>query len=235
MLTDGALIASGSPMTADAILGSFDFYRLAAPESRAQMAAATRVVSLREGATFYREGDVCQHFGLVGHGDIRVFKGAAAGREITLYHVRDGEPCLLNMLSVFLDRAAAATAVVEAETEAIVVPANVIRKWLTIHESVRTFVFEAMSARLTDVMTLAVEISIHRMDARLASLLLKLADVHRAVHLTHDELATELGTAREVVSRLLKEFERSGALHLGRGHVTIVDSSILASLTASAP
>jgi CRP/FNR family transcriptional regulator, anaerobic regulatory protein len=222
-------------VTTDAILGLFDFYRLAAPESRAQLAAATTAVSLRKGAAFYREGDVCQHFGLVGRGDIRVFKGAATGREITLYHVRDGEPCLLNMLSVFLNRPAAASAVVEAETEAIVVPANVIRTWLSIHETVRTFVFEAMSVRLTDVMTLAVEVSIRRMDVRLASLLLRQADVNGAIHLTHDELATELGTAREVVSRLLKELERSGALHLGRGHVAIVDPSMLASMTASGP
>lgn len=222
-------------MTTDAILGSFDFYRQAAPASRAQLAAAATMVSLRKGATFYREGDVCRRFGLVGRGDIRVFKGAAAGREITLYHVRDGEPCLLNMLSVFLNRPAAATAVVEAETEAVVVPAHVIRSWLSIHESVRTFVFEAMSVRLTDVMTLAVEVSIRRMDVRLASTLLKLADVNRTIHLTHDELATELGTAREVVSRLLKELERSGALHLGRGHVTIVDPSMLAGVTASGP
>ena len=222
-------------MTADAILKSFDFYHQVAPESRAQLAAATTIVSLRKGATFYREGDVCQHFGLVGRGDIRVFKGAPTGREITLYHVRDGEPCLLNMLSVFLGRPAAATAVVESETEAIVVPANVIRKWLSIHESIRTFVFEAMSVRLTDVMTLTVEVSIRRMDVRLASLLLGLADVNRTVHLTHDELATELGTAREVVSRLLKEFERSGALQLGRGHVAIVDPSMLARVIASGP
>lgn len=222
-------------MTADAVLGAFDFYRQAAPESRAQLAAAATVASLRKGTTFYREGDVCQHVGLVGRGDIRVFKGAPAGREITLYHVRDGEPCLLNMLSVFLDRPAAATAVVESETEAIVVAANVIRSWLSIHESVRTFVFEAMSVRLTDVMTLAVEVSIRRMDVRLASLLSKLADVNRTIHLTHDELATELGTAREVVSRLLKELERTGALQLGRGHVTIVDPSVLASVIASGP
>ena len=220
-------------MTAGAILECFDFYRRAAPEARGQLTAATTRVSLRKGTTFYREGDMCPHFGLVGRGDIRVFKGAAAGREITLYHVRDGEPCLLNMLSVFLERPAAATAVAEAETDAIVVPAASMRKWLSIHESVRTFVFEAMSVRLTDVMTLAVEVSIHRMDVRLASLLLKLADVTHAIHLTHDELATELGTAREVVSRLLKEFERAGALHLGRGFVQILDASMLANVTAS--
>jgi CRP/FNR family transcriptional regulator len=223
-----------STVIAQAILASFAFYRSAAPEARAQLDAATTVVSLPKGATFYREGDVCPHFGLVGRGGIRVFKDTAAGREITLYHVRDGEPCLLNMLSVFLDRPAAATAVTEAATEAVLVPSNVIRKWLTVNESVRTFIFEAMSARLADVMTLAVEVSIRRMDVRLASLLLKRADLEQTIHLTHDELAAELGTVREVVSRLLKEFERGGAVQLGRGHVTIVDPSKLASEAASA-
>lgn len=223
-------------MTVDSMLLSFPFYRMASRDQRADLVAATSVVSLPEGATFYLEGDVCPHFGLVGHGDIRVFKGLPGGREITLYHVRDGEPCLLNMLSVFLGRPAAATAVVEAPTEAIVVPANVVRKWLSINENVRDFVFETMSARLTDVMTLVVEVAISRMDVRLASLLLKLASCHpddRTIHLTHDELAAELGTAREVVSRLLKEFERSGALRLARGHVTVVDPPALAALAAS--
>ena len=226
---------AADPVTADAILELFDFYRRAAPASRAKLAAATKAVSLRKGATFYREGDVCRHVGLVGHGDIRVFKGAAAGREITLYHVRDGEPCLFNMLSVFLGHPASAAAVVDADTEAILVPADVFRMWLSIHESVRTFVFEAMSVRLSDVMTLLVEVSIRRMDARLASLLLKLADASQTIHLTHDELAAELGTAREVVSRVLKEFERSGALQLGRGHVRIVNPVMLASVAAAAP
>jgi CRP/FNR family transcriptional regulator len=220
-------------MASDALLLSFDFYRLAPPQLRAELASTTTAVSLSEGAIFYREGDVCPHFGLVGRGDIRVFKGAAGGREITLYHVRDGEPCLLNMLSVFLDRPAAATAVVETATEAVIVPADVVRKWVTMHESICMFVFEAMSSRLTDVMTLALEVSVRRVDARLASLLLKLADAHRTIHLTHDELAAELGTAREVVSRLLKEFERSGALRLARGLVTIVDPPALASFAAS--
>jgi CRP/FNR family transcriptional regulator, anaerobic regulatory protein len=220
-------------MASDAVLLSFDFYRLAPPQLRAELASTTTAVSLSEGAIFYREGDLCPHFGLVGRGDIRVFKGAAEGREITLYHVRDGEPCLLNMLSVFLQRPAAATAVVESATEAVIVPADAVRKWLTISESVRSFVFEAMSTRVTEVMTLAIEVSVRRMDVRLASLLLKLADGDRAIHLTHDQLAAELGTVREVVSRLLKEFERSRTVRLARGLVTIVDPSALAELVPS--
>jgi CRP/FNR family transcriptional regulator len=223
-------------MTADEILRSFDFYRLATPERRAEYAAAATTASLPEGATFYREGDMCPSIALVGRGDIRVFREAPGGREITLYHVRGGEPCLINLLSVFLGRPAAASSVVEAATDAAIVPATAVRHWLAADEPVRAYLFETMAARLTEVMMLTVEISVSRMDARLASLLLRFAALHsnRTIRLTHDELAAELGTAREVVSRLLKEFERAGALRLARGQVTVVDRSALANVAASA-
>jgi CRP/FNR family transcriptional regulator len=223
-------------MTADEILRSFDVYRLATPERRAEYAAAVSTVSLPEGATFYREGDMCPHIALVGRGDIRVFREAPGGREITLYHVREGEPCLINMLSVFLGRPATASSVVEAATAAAIVPAAAVRQWMATDERVRAYLFETMAARLTEVMLLTVEISVSRMDARLASLLLRLVDLHRTrtIRLTHDELAAELGTAREVVSRLLKEFERAGALRLARGQVTVVEPSRLADVAASA-
>jgi len=165
---------------------------------------------------------------------VRVFKEAPGGREITLYHVRDGEPCLINMLCVFLGCPATASSVAEAPTHAVVVPAAAVRKWITTDELIRSYVFETMAARLTEVMTLAVEISVSRMDVRLAGLLLRLVSVHadETVSLTHDELAAELGTAREIVSRLLKEFERAGALRLARGHVTVVDQSRLIGLAS---
>ena len=223
-------------MTVDEILRSFDFYQRAAPERRVEYAAGATVASLPDGATFYREGDMCASIALVGRGDIRVFREASGGREITLYHVRGGEPCLINMLSVFLARPAAASAVVEAATDAVIVPAATVRHWLAADERIRAYIFETMAARLTDVMTLTVEISVSRMDARLASLLIRLADFQpdRTIRLTHDELAAELGTAREVVSRLLKEFERTGAVRLARGQVTVVDRSVLPHVAASA-
>lgn len=225
-------------MTADGILRKFDFYRRSSQARQQEIAAAATAVHLGERTPFYHEGDLCPHFGLVGRGDIRVFKAGPTGREITLYHVRDGEPCLVNMLCVVLARGAMASAVVDVPTDAVVVPSGTVRRWLATDDTFRSFVFETMASRLVDVMTLAAEISISRMDARLAGLLLRIADRPDgidAVESTHEELATELGTAREVVSRLLKEFERAGVLRLRRGHLTITDRAGLKEIVDSAP
>lgn len=165
---------------------------------------------------FYSEGDDTGNFGLVG-GDIRVFKTASNGRELTLYHVRDGQACLINLLCVVLKRGAMASAVTEEATDAALVPADVFRNLLTKSEALRRFVFETTASRVVDILALVEEITVRRMDARLASLLPRRAANHGpdgAVIATHDDLAAELGTAREVVSRVLKEMERRGAVRL---------------------
>ena len=194
-------------------------------------------MSLPAGVFFYREGDLCPSFALVGRGEIRVFKTSVTGREITLYHVQDGEPCLVNVLCVFLGRPAMASAIVEAPTDAVVVPAAVFREWVSAYDSVRRFVFETMAARVVDVMTLVEEVAFGKMDARLAQLLVRRFSMKglalRVLSTTHEELAAELGTAREVVSRLLKEFERLGAIGLARGRVDLRDGALLQRLAES--
>jgi CRP/FNR family transcriptional regulator len=221
-------------LTKDAILGLFGFYEAALESERREIGDAAVVVHLPEGTPFYREGDVTRDFGLVGRGDIRVFKTATNGRELTLYHVRDREPCLVNMLSVVLGRGAMASAVAEVPTDAVLVPAADMRRLLATSDTVRRFVFEAMSKRLVDVMQLVEEIVVQRMDARLASWLLRRFAARPAgdpLAATHDNLAAELGTAREVVSRVLKEFERKGAVRLSRGHIHLVDEHVLSRIS----
>jgi CRP/FNR family transcriptional regulator len=220
-------------MTKGLILQAFDFYLAASAEERHGLAEAANDAHLPEGALFYREGELCDYFALVGRGDLRVFRTGPDGREITLYHVRDRQPCLVNMLSVFLGRPAMASAIADAPTDAVVVPAPVFRHLIATSDVTRRFVFETMAARLVDVMTLVEEISVRRMDARLAALLLRtfaLRASDNVIASTHDELAAELGTVREVVSRVLKEFERTGAIRLGRSRITLVDQHVLPKL-----
>lgn len=201
---------------------------------QATIAAAASYASLPADAYFYREGDLCSHFAMVGAGSIWVLKATETGQEITLYHVQEGEPCLVNMLCVFLNRPAMATAVVEVPTEAVIVPEAVFRRWVELNEAVRNFVFETMASHVIDVMVLVEELAFRKMDNRLARLLLQRFMQRdrplRVISTTHEELAGELGTAREVVSRLLKEFERIGAVRIGRGRVELLDETILGRL-----
>jgi len=213
------------------ILERLSLYTDAPAQLQRQMSDATVCVSLAAGESFYHEGDVSGVFAVVGQGDIRVFKTSEGGREISLYHVQDGEPCLVNMLCVFLDRPAMASARIEAPTEAVVIPAPLFRAWVRSEDSVRNFVYAAMATRFVEVMTLVEEVAFHKMDVRLAELLLRRFSqggppFHAAVT-THEELAAELGTAREVVSRLLKDFERSGMVSVGRGRLDLVDETQL--------
>lgn len=213
------------------ILAQLAFYTDAPPGLQRSIAAAASHVSLGAGEVFYREGDVGEVFAVVGSGDIRVFKTSGTGREISLYHVQDGEPCLVNMLCVFLGRPAMASARAEAPTEAVVIPAPRFREWVRSDDSVRNFVFETIATRFVDVMTLVEEVAFRKMDVRLAELLLRRFS-HKGVPLgvaetTHEELAAELGTAREVVSRLLKEFERTGMVSVARGRLELRDGGQL--------
>jgi CRP/FNR family transcriptional regulator len=207
------------------VLDSFSLFRQATTEMRLAVERVGEPLILPPGAFLFRDGDRCEHFTLVGRGSVRVFKTGETGREITLYHVQAGESCLMNTLCVFLGTPARATALVEAPLEALAFPRPVFLEWLQTNDAVRSFIFETMARRLFDVMTLVEEIAFGKMDLRLAHLLCRRFANNglplRAISTTHEEIAGELGTAREVVSRLLKEFERLRLLETARGRILL--------------
>jgi len=130
-----------------------------------------------------------------------------------------------------------ASAIVEAPTDAVVVAATEFREWVSAYDSGRPFVFESLASRVVDVMTLVEDVAFRKVDARLAQLLVRRFSMKglalRVLSTTHEELAAELGTAREVVSRSLKEFERLGAIELARGRMDLRDRALLQRLAES--
>ncbi len=211
------------------VLTRIPFFAEAPAELRKSLADEASVVHLEAGEYFLREGDSCAHFAVIVSGKMRVFKLGESGHEITLYHVGPGEACPLNVSCILSDRPVPAMAQVEETVEAIVVPAQTFRRWIAEHEPIRKFVFQMFSTRLTEVMSLVEEVAFRRMDQRLAR---RVADLLEdgssgSVEITHAELAADLGTAREVVSRLLKELERLGAIRLSRGRILLRDAAIL--------
>lgn len=226
-------VASGRVSADDKreVLDQIPFFTYSPPELQRALVEAATVVRLEAGAYFLREGDSCAHFAIIVSGKLRVFKLAESGQEITLYHVGAGDICPLNVSCILSDRPVPAMARVEEDIEAIIVPAGTFRLWMAEHESLRTFVFQTFSSRLSEVMSLVEEVAFRRMDQRLArrleELILEESGTHGSVEVTHAEIAADLGTAREVVSRLLKEFERLGAISLSRGRIGCRDAAVL--------
>ncbi len=220
-------------------LAKTTFFTLATPELRREITESASLVHLEAGAYFLREGDSCAHFAVLVSGRMRVFKLGERGHEITLYHVGAGEACPLNVSCILSDRPVPAMARVEEDVEAIVIPAATFRSLMARHEGLRTFVFTTFATRLSEMMSLVEEVAFRRMDQRLARRLHDILVVsppeggkRPSVEITHAELASDLGTAREVVSRLLKELERLGAITLSRGRIGLKNGAVLREIAA---
>lgn len=216
------------------ILGQFGFYTASDAGLRDLIVQHARPVVLEQGSYFFRAGADCACIPLVSRGDVRVFLSGESSREITLYHVESGQTCLLTLNAALQNTPYAADAIVEAEVEALVIPVHTFRQWFNEYSTIRQFVLEIMSQRITELMTLVSEITFGRLDRRLADYLLRhftQADTDSQVlSITHEHIAAELGSVREVISRVLKEFERMGALSMQRGRIELQDPDILESL-----
>lgn len=188
-------------------------------------------VSLPAGVTVFHEGDVCQGYILILSGSVRVQKLSESGKEIVLYRVESGQSCVLTTACLLAHEAYQAEAITETAVEGVSIPLSVFQQALAISEF-REFVFAAYGERVASLVMLIDAIAFGRMDARLAQLLLAMAK-DNDVHATHQVLARELGTAREVVSRLLKEFERHGWLALQRGCIHLQQPQVLAEMASS--
>jgi CRP/FNR family transcriptional regulator, anaerobic regulatory protein len=181
------------------------------------------------GRDVFLEGDQVEAIALLISGVVRVYKVGETGREITLYRFGNGSSCILTANAILSHKTFPAIATVEEEAEAIMIPADVFRNWVKHHDLWREFVFDLLSQRLSTVMAVIDEVAFRRLDRRVASLLLERAKSQNPQRITHQEIASELGSSREVISRLLEDFVSEGCIRSGRGTVEILDFELLES------
>lgn len=195
----------------------------------AEIAPFAKKVTVPTNTTLFRQGDDCLNYLLVASGTVRVFTRAENGREIMLYRVQHGESCTLTTSCLLADNKYPAEAVSETEVCAYMISAQHFNEELNKSSNFRKFVFDTYSKRLRDVIALVEQVSFGRIDIRLAKYLLQY-NQQPQIMATHQEIATELGTAREVVSRQLKDFERQQWLALSRGRITLLNTDALRKL-----
>jgi CRP/FNR family transcriptional regulator, anaerobic regulatory protein len=181
------------------------------------------------GRDVFIEGDHVDAIALLISGVVRVYKIGETGREITLYRFGNGESCILTANAILSQKNFPAVATVEKEAEAVMIPADIFRDWVRRYDLWREFVFDLLSERLSSVMAIVEEVAFRRMDARLASLLSERGIRSDTIQITHQEIAAELGSSREVISRLLEDFSAQGIVEVSRGSVRILDREALES------
>lgn len=195
----------------------------------AQLPQALAPMAVPAGTVLFNENTACQGFPLVLEGEVKVSRHSVDGRSLELYRVVPGELCLASSASLFRTQPLSASAVTTKPTRLVVIPPDIFARWLET-PAFRDEVLGLFAERMADLTCLIDAVAFHKLDARLAGALLG----HGSdIHTTHQALADALGTVREMVTRVLRRFEREGWVRLGREHIHIANSAALRELAAS--
>jgi CRP/FNR family transcriptional regulator len=188
------------------------------------------VMQVPAGTRIFAEHQPCQGFPLLLEGSIKVVKQAASGRELMLYRVAPGGSCIITSSCLLGHSDYNARGIAESPLSMLLLPGSVFGQLMIDHAPFRDFVFHLFAERIGELMQLVEEVAFARLDQRLARLLLARND--SVLNVTHQQLADELGSVREIVSRLLKGFAAQGLVSLGREHLTITDRPRLQEIAA---
>lgn len=208
-------------MTADALLALYPVLAKLPAGIVRRLRDTLQTMVVPSGTVVFDERQPCRGFPFVLEGAIRVAKLSGSGRELPLYRVLAGESCIITSSCLLGHADYNARGVAEGETTLALLPRPLFDEMLG-EPAFRDFVFALFSERMAELMQLIEEVAFRKLDQRLAALLLGKG---RMVHTTHQQLADELGSVREMVSRLLKGFAEQGLVRLGREQVEVLDAA----------
>ncbi len=214
----------------DRLLAAFPALDHLEPEARRLLADGLRDLHVPAGTTVFSDGQACQAFLLLLDGSVRVQKVAESGREIVLYRVEPGQTCVLTTNCLLAHADYGADGIAETPLHGLALMPPTFEALLACSAVWRAFVFAAYATRVSDLLMLIEEVAFGRIDVRLAQFLAGKTAATPVIAATHQDLAVELGTAREVISRQLKDFERRGWVTLGRGRVEVKAADALRAL-----
>ncbi|HIQ06934.1 MAG TPA: Crp/Fnr family transcriptional regulator [Thiotrichaceae bacterium] len=177
-------------------------------------------VSVPANTVVCKSGDQCQHLIILLEGRVRVYRPSEDGRIITLYHIQAGEACILTTSCILNQTSFPAIAETEEDTRGLVIPAKTVLRWLETTPVWQRYIFALLSHRMADLIGLVNALAFTNLDSRLANWLIQHTP-STTITTTHQTIADDLASSREVISRLLKKFERNSLITLGRRVITI--------------
>ena len=202
------------------------------PDLRATLLTQSLILTVPAGTVVFGPGKPPEHLLLLLAGRVRVQQTSEEGREIVLYRVAAGESCVMTTACLLAHEDYSAEGIAETDVRAAAIPRALFDDLASRSVEFRTFIFTAYARRMSDLFMVIEEIAFQRLDIRLAQKLIELARDTGQIRATHQQLAAELGTAREVISRQLGEFQRRGWIGQARGVVDLLDAAAIGRLAA---
>jgi CRP/FNR family transcriptional regulator, anaerobic regulatory protein len=224
-----------APRARDPIARTFPFLASLPARARDQILASSVRKKLENKQVLVPQQGDCAWLPFVLQGTLRIYKTSPAGRELTLYRIERGESCILSATCILNGGTFPAVAEAEGPTEVLLTPARLLAELVEDNAAWRQYMFELYSRRLAEVLAVVEEVAFHHVDMRIAAHLLRHASSRGGVVTrTHGELADEIGTSREVVTRILKDLEVEGLIATARGRIRVLDAAGLGRRTSIA-
>ncbi|MGE4509858.1 MAG: Crp/Fnr family transcriptional regulator [Sulfurimonadaceae bacterium] len=204
-------------------LQEYHFFKALELHAMQKVQEDAKKITAGVGTFLYYQGDVNEGILFLEKGSVKVFlhSDEIGKGEITLYYITPGEQCLVNTLSTISQTPATATAMVDESIEGWLIPAQTMQWLMTNSPAYREFKVAFCAQRLGQILQLVEELRFKRMDQRLLNWLF--VQGRETIHTTHEQIATILGTSREVISRILKNLEKEGVVLLGRGYIKLLE------------
>jgi len=200
-----------------------EFPQIDQADLRAEILEKSKYFEAQEGETILNFKEVIQAVPLVLSGSLKVLRNDSSGHEILLYYVRPGECCAMTLSSSLKREASLIRAIAQTDVHLLLLPVRALLDFRTAFPSWNDFVVQTFSQRFDEIIGLVDDLSFHHVDHRLLKYLREKSQLLETeiLPISHMEIASEINTSREVVSRLLKKMEREGVLKLARERIVL--------------
>lgn len=189
-----------------------------------EIEASTIVKSLKAGEQIVGMNKFIQVIPILNSGLLGVYRTDDDGRDMLLYYIKPGESCIMSFLAGINNDTSKVKAIAEEDSELTLIPIDKVTQWVRKYPEWTDYIFKLYHQRFEELLNVVNSIAFQKMDERIWQLLMKKSELSNSkeIQVTHQQLADELGSTREVISRLLKQMEKTGIVSLGRNKITLI-------------
>ncbi len=201
-------------------LEKFSFYKELDKEALDFLQMRLKPIEVPKGSILFFQGDICDSILFLTSGEIRLYIQSEDADEITLYHLKSGEQCIVNTASTLSQTEAIASAVTLTDIEGYILDMYSVKELAHHSDAYQSFLFSIYTLRMGDLAHLINDIKFKNLDQRVMEWLRSKRE--KEIHTTHESIANDLGSSREVISKVLKSLENDGVIKLGRGVIELM-------------